>query len=208
MSTTSTHTRNRFFLDNYILFDKLANIYARKVHHLFPSVMMCDLISYALEGIIIALDKVDLQSSTWQAYVRRFAFLNTVNGALVMTGRCRVRTKHEKSRHIQHVTCVEHSKLVCYSDKLQLTQYNDINTILHGIMAKDQAEWFLNKLKHTLQHKIIQLLINHHSVTQIAAICHLTSKKTRKIILSLPGLFQMAAKNLDISCHLIPMLPT
>ena len=204
----ATYTRNRFFLDNYILFDKLANIYARKVHHIFPSVMMCDLISYALEGIIVALDKVDFKSPTWLAYVKRFAFLNTVNGALVMTGRYRVRTKHEKSRHIQHVTCVEHSKLVCYSDKLQLTQYNDINTILHSIMAKDQAQWFMSKLNHTLQSKIIQLLINHHSVPQIAAICHITSKKTRRIILSLPELFQMAAQNLDISCHLIPILPT
>ncbi len=208
MSANAYHTRNRIFLDNYTTFDRLATVYARKVHHIFPSVMVCDLIGYALEGIIIALDKADLSSSSWLSYVRRYAFLNTMNGALIMTGRYRVRTKHAKSRHIQHVTCIDYSKLVCYSDKNQLIQYNSLDTILHCIMAKDQAQWFLNKLNNTLQHKIIQLLINHHTVPQIAAICHLTSKKTRKIILSLPELFQMALENIDISCRLTPIHPT
>ena len=206
---TTYNDRNKFFLQNYELFDKLSNIYARKIHRVFPSVMMCDLIGYALEGMITSLDKVDLNSSTWLSYVRRYAFLNTMNGAMIMIGRMRCRSKQTPAKHVQvSITCTEYEKLIEYSDRQQSRQYNDIDTILNDILDKDQIEWFMNKLNNTIQHKILKLLLKSYSISQIANICHLSAKKTRKIILSLPNIFQLAIQNLDISYCLHPIQPS
>ena len=208
-SDTAYITRNKFFLQNYELFDKLSNIYARKIHRVFPSVMMCDLISYALEGMLVSLDKVDFNSSSWLSYVRRYAFLNTMNGAMIMIGRMRCRSRQSQPKYVQLcITCADHEKLIAYSDRQQLRQYNDFDTILNDILEKDQIEWFMNKLNNTIQYKILKLLIQNYSIPKIASICHLTAKKTRKIVLSLPNIFQLAAQNMDISYCLDPIRPS
>ena len=184
MKLESSQARNQFILDHYELFENLAMIHARKVHDIFPTVPMCELIMSALEGIIITLGMVDLASSCWGLYVSRFALLNAISCAMLRVGNesLRKRTNHRGFR----VTYIIRRRLICDTDTQMHGIYTDVDRLLCSIFEFETAKHLIKLLKNTIQYKIVQLILSNNTLRQIAIICHTTKRSIRKIIKSLP----------------------
>ena len=196
-------SRNKFFMDHYELFDKLANIYAKKVYRKYAILNFSDLVAYALEGIVVALDRVDLKNEAWMAFVRRYAYLYTINGAFTMLGGQRIRSKQYGPGNKAFISCCDSIQLTAYADRIAADDYSSMDRIMGDIIRKDQITWFMKKLKHTLQYRMIKCLIAQQSIARIAKECCMSPRKVRRIILELPILFKMALDNTDISHYLI-----
>lgn len=83
--------RNRFIVEHYELLHKICRICATRVHGVYLSLPIEDLMGYAMEGVIHGVSRVDLSNVGWRAYIYRYCQAYVLGGAMEMMGYRRIR---------------------------------------------------------------------------------------------------------------------
>ncbi len=203
MKLETNEARNQFVLDHYELFDNLAMIHARKVHHIFPSVPVYNLIMNSLDGMLVSLGTVDIASFSWGIYVSRFALLNAISCAILEIGR--ERGQNELNSSGFRISYKVRREPICDADAQELGLYDDFDALLRGIYDRETAQELIDLLQNTIQHKVVQLFLNHYTLRQISIACHLTLRKIRQMIKSLPNILTIDGENVGGSIPLSPL---
>ena len=196
--------RNSFFLENYPLFYGICNKCARIVGYKFPNVPRADLIGYAFEGILIALDKVDLENDKWIRFVRKYAIGRAVSGALDMCGAQRRRVKGG-DEYISNVVAPQSDQLKDIIESEQIDKGRDADTLLDEFHSFDETDWFLNAIEGSVEHAILIRLILGRSFMDISDKHQLCLKTIKKFMEQLKMVFQEASEHKPISHFLTPI---
>lgn len=196
--------RNTFFINNYPLFLKICTQCAKNVRFKFPKIPYNDLLGYAFEGAITALDKVDLSNAAWMKFVQRYASGYAHSGALLMSGTQRVRTK-EMTTYLSGELSTEArqlKKVVENEQKKDLSLYNDD---FDEFLRFDEREWFLNLIAGSLEHAILVRLLIGQSIVDISNHHQISIRTLRRVIAQIKIAFQEAVDGHDVQNLITPI---
>ena len=200
----STEARNHFILNHYHKLVRITKICARRIQKIFPMVSLDDLQGFAFEGMIVALDKADLDSETVFGYTYRYALNFTLNGAFQMLG---IRRKKENSQAPQSNTVIisfapkDISDFIEGKQKQQSTHYNEYEPIFNN----QEVEWLLSIMENSQEQLILFDVLNQRKLSEMADAHHISIRQLRRLIAKIRLIYLRAQKGLPIKPLLTPV---
>ena len=196
--------RNTFFINNYPLFLKICSQCAKSVQTKFPGIAYGDLIGYAYEGALIALDKADLSNGAWIKFVQRYALGYAHSGAFLMSGTQRVRTK-DVTTYLSNVQPTESRQLKKIVENEQKKDLSFVSTEHEEYLRVNERGWFLRLISGSVEHGILVRLLIGQSIADISENHQISVRTLRRLIAQIGIAFQEALDGHDIKELITPI---
>ncbi|MBQ9394286.1 MAG: hypothetical protein IJU23_02065 [Proteobacteria bacterium] len=170
--------RNKLLVANHDHYLKLCYKAIKFVKKRYPSVLTEDLVAYAMTGVILALDRADLNNPSVDSYIKKYSFASAMEGARLMTGGHRVNKKGK----IDAQTCFE----LILQDPMDLYQYIEehqeidwsTDFFFHDVDWKIDLEMFIKDIDGSYEALILKLLLEGK---QLPEICRATRMDIRRV---------------------------
>jgi hypothetical protein len=163
-----------------------------------------DLICYAYEGVIIALDKVNPGNEGWIKFVHRHVSGHTIAGALVMCGAQRQRTKEFRG-YMTNVVTPQSDQLKEIIEKEQLKTCQSTNLLFEHYLSEDERRWFMGVIRNTVEEAILMRLFVGETIVDIARDHHMTIRTIKKFTEQLKMIYREAVSGNCVSSYLTPI---
>ena len=200
----SSEARNHFILNHYHRLMRISKICARRIQKIFPMVSVDDLQGFAFEGMIVALDKADLDSETVFGYTYRYALNFTLNGAFQMLG---IRRKKENSQSPNNNTVMisfapkDISDFIEGKQKQQSIHYDEYEPIFNN----QEVEWLLSIMDNSQEQLILFDVLNQRKLSEMAEKHHISIRQLRRLIAKIRLIYLRAQRGLPINSLLTPV---
>lgn len=189
----SPEERNKFIMDNYDLLKKICRNQARSVQLKYPGTSLDDLIAYGFEGIIIALNKLDIDNPNWSGYISKYAYHYAVRGAKLMLGIHRMRHKNYDTNIKQRIVLMSNDELLRYMHGYTFREHrNCFKWFSEDTYIDTEYEllYLVQELPPSIERNVLCGIICNLSVRKIAQRHHISVRKVRKIIGELADIYQ------------------
>ena len=199
--------RNQYIVSNLKSICKMCTLCVRNITRRYPTAEYQELKCYAMEGIILALDKAQNDPKTLNAYLYRSTYLYTLGKAFELLGITRIRSKN-KDCFVHHETiATEPETLDGIIEEGQYIHHVDPVPI-QDIISRDVLKWLNKELGHRNCYEAILLyiLLRYDESTLLGKYKY-PFNALRREIQRLELIYRCMEENIPYECYMIKKQP-
>lgn len=194
--------RNQFIKDNFAQIQGMCKHWAKVIHRKYPMAPCSDLVGYAFEGVLEALDRVDFSQESWIGYVSKYGYHYALNGAKQMLGIQRIRKKGQASKMRNTLVYLSPEDMTMFIESQQFDNFchgeNEFLYENYYFEFRNEVFWLLKHLKFSIERIVLCGLIAELTPHEIAYRYKIDIRKVKKTIEKLSTIYQMVHKGLPI----------
>lgn len=205
MFSFSQEERNRYIRRRYDYFHNLCLNIARRVQHRCNAIELCDLIAFAHEGVIHAVDNAH-ESDSLAAYYYRTTYFFTLQKAYTQLGYRRIRG--DENRHL-----IKYETIACEADKLEF--YLEASQAMQSVYSKDvllifsqdAQSWLLDtiEMRYCYERLVLRFLIFYTDCDLIAHTFQVHKSDLRGTLKRIHAIYRLADSTLSYDDYLTPI---